>query len=179
MAEIGCPECGRPVETTGVTDPGSSRLKCPSCSRTFALADGIEPGTETAVLQREKPKRGAMLDIALVGHLRVSGSLSLEAPSALRPGRTVVGREGADIIATDETLSAQHFEVQNREGEFFVRDLGSTNGTRINGELLCKTERLRSGDRIEAGQTTFVFRTLETIPWNTSTQQGVDHDQPA
>lgn len=179
MAELGCPECGQPVETTGVTDPERSEVQCPSCDATFAADEALELGAETAVLQREKPKRGAMLDIALVGHLRVSGSLSLEAPSALRPGTTVVGREGADIVATDDTLSAQHFEVQNREGEFFVRDLASTNGTRVNGELLNSTVRLRSGDRIEAGQTTFVFRTLETIPWNGHTQHGANHDHSA
>ena len=176
MAEIGCPECGRPVDTASTIGPSSDSLECPSCSKTFAVEGGVDPGSETAVLQREKPKRGAMLDIALVGHLRVSGSLSLEAPSALRPGRTVIGREEADIVASDDTLSARHFEVENREGEFFVRDLSSTNGTRINGELLCKTERLRSGDRIEAGKTTFVFRTLETVPWNAPAQQGADHD---
>ena len=171
MTEIGCPECGRPVETSE-----AANVECSSCGCTFAIEDGMVAGGETAVLQREKPKQGAMLDIALVGHLRVSGSLSLEAPSALRPGKTIVGREGADIVATDETLSAKHFEVQNREGEFFVRDLGSTNGTRINGELLCKTERLRSGDRIEAGKTTFVFRTLETVPWKPTVNQEVDHE---
>jgi hypothetical protein len=177
MTRIACPECGQTVEPADASQPGPGSLRCPSCNATFALDEGTEPGGETAVLQRAKTKRGAMLDIALVGHLRVSGSLSLEAPSALRPGKTVVGREGADIIATDNTLSAQHFEVENRGGDFFVRDLSSTNGTRVNGELLCKTERLRSGDRIEAGQTTFVFRTLETIPWNPSRQQGADHDQ--
>ena len=171
MTEIGCPECGRLIEASEATN-----VECPSCGCTFASEDGVAAGGETAVLHREKPKRGAMLDIALVGHLRVSGSLSLEAPSALRAGKTIVGREGADIIASDETLSAKHFEVQNREGEFFVRDLGSTNGTRINGELLCKTERLRSGDRIEAGKTTFVFRTLETIPWNPAVNQEVTHE---
>jgi pSer/pThr/pTyr-binding forkhead associated (FHA) protein len=107
-----------------------------------------------------------MLDIALVGHLRVTGSMSLDAPSALRPGKTVVGREGADIVATDQTLSAHHFEIENCDQEFFVRDLGSTNGTQVNGETIAEVTQLKNGDRISAGKTTFVFRTLETIPWN-------------
>jgi hypothetical protein len=177
MTRITCPECGQIIESAGSGQPSPGNLQCPSCNTSFKRDEGTELGNETAVLQRAKTKRGAMLDIALVGHLRVSGSLSLEAPAPLRPGKTVVGREGADIIATDRTLSAQHFEVENRGGEFFVRDLSSTNGTRVNGELLCKTERLRSGDRIEAGQTTFVFRTLETIPWNPPRRQGADYDQ--
>lgn len=179
MTEIGCPLCGKPVDVSGAANASSDIVKCSSCDGTFRAEQGTDLIAETAVLQKEKPKRGAILDIALVGHLRVSGSLSLEAPSALRPGKTVVGREGADIIASDNTLSARHFEVENRAGEFFVRDLASTNGTRVNGELLCKTERLCSGDRIEAGQTTFVFRTLETVPWSPAADQGADHDQTA
>jgi pSer/pThr/pTyr-binding forkhead associated (FHA) protein len=131
----------------------------------FPVTEGEDLLAETAVLHKEPAKRGAMLDIALVGHLRVSGSMSLEAPSALRPGKTVVGRENADIVAEDKTLSARHFEIDNRDGEFFIRDLGSTNGTSVDGQPLAGTARLEDGARIEAGETTFVFRTLETIPW--------------
>lgn len=120
----------------------------------------------TVILAREKPKRKASLDIAAVGHLRVSGSMSLEAPSPLKYGKTVVGREGADIVAMDPSLSARHFEIENRDGEFSVRDLGSTNGTTLNGEPVVDSSRLQDGDRIEAGKTTFVFRILEIVPWS-------------
>ena len=166
MNAIGCPKCGRTVEIEAVPTDAEMQADCPHCGAGFAVADGTELGAETAVLEREKPKQGAMLDIALVGHLRVSGSMSLEAPSALRPGKTIIGREEADIVAADSTLSARHFEIENRNGEFFVRDLGSTNGTRLNGEPVTGTHQLENGDRIEAGKTTFVFRTLETVPWS-------------
>ena len=166
MNTIGCPRCGHSVDIDAPTNDGRMRASCSNCGESFAVADGIEIGAETAVLEREKPSRGAMLDIALVGHLRVSGSMSLEAPAALRPGKTIVGREGADIVAADSALSARHFEIDHRSNEFFITDLGSTNGTRLNGETLTQTSKLRNGDRIEAGKTTFVFRTLETIPWN-------------
>jgi len=166
MTEIGCPECGRPVEIVNGTDPIQEKVECTACGRKFPISEGLDLGAETAVLQQDRPDRGAMLDIALVGHLRVTGSLSLDAPSALGPGKTVVGREDSDIVAADKTLSAQHFAIENREGEFFIRDLGSTNGTKINGEALIATPRLQDGDRIEAGETTFVFRTLETVPWS-------------
>jgi len=123
---------------------------------------------ETAILAREKPKKRASLDIAIVGHLRVSGSMSLEAPSPLSEGKTVVGREDADIVAMDPSLSANHFEIENRDGEFFVRDLDSTNGTILNGQPVVDSAKLQDGDRIEAGKTTFVFRTLEIMPWSDS-----------
>ena len=166
MTEIGCPECGRPVEVPNGADAVPENAECPNCGRVFAVSDGMDLGAETAVLQRERPEKGAILDIALVGHLRVSGSMSLEAPSALKPGNTVVGREESDIVAADKTLSARHFEIENRDGQFFARDLGSTNGTLVNGSPLTDEVQLTDGDRIEAGKTTFVFRTLETVPWS-------------
>jgi len=165
MTEIGCPECGSPVEISNGNEAMADRAACSNCGRVFPVSEGTDLLAETAVLQKAPPGRGAMLDIALVGHLRVTGSMSLEAPSALRPGKTVVGREDADIVATDKTLSAQHFEIENRDGEFFIRDLDSTNGTRVNGQLVSDATKLENGARIEAGETTFVFRTLETIPW--------------
>ncbi len=168
MSAIGCPNCGYEVEIESLSSSGDGQAVCPHCSNRFALGEGLDLGAETAVLEKKSSKKGAMLDIALVGHLRVSGSMSLEAPSALKPGKTVVGREGADIVAADATLSARHFEIDNCNGEFFVTDLGSTNGTRLNGEDLTRTRRLENGDRIEAGKTTFVFRTLETVPWRRS-----------
>lgn len=142
------------------------KAACPDCGHEFFISEAMAIGSETAVLQKEPPKRGGMLDIALVGHLRVTGSMSLEAPSALRQGKTIIGREDADIVAADKTLSAHHFEIENRDGEFFIRDLDSTNGTKLNGQLISAPARLENGGRIEAGETTFVFRTLETIPWS-------------
>jgi hypothetical protein len=167
MTNIGCPGCGQSVEIANGLGAMPEKAACTHCGHEFFISEGMEIGSETAVLEKERPNRGAMLDIALVGHLRVTGSMSLEAPSALRPGKTVVGREDADIVAADTTLSAQHFEIENRDSEFFLRDLGSTNGTMVNGELVTGTIQLQNGNRIEAGKTTFVFRTLETIPWTT------------
>ena len=166
MTEIGCPECGKPVEIASGVDSMPEKAACTHCGHEFFISEAMDLGAETAVLQKERPKRGAMLDIALVGHLRVTGSMSLEAPSALRPGKTVVGREDSDIVAADKTLSAQHFEIENSGSEFLIRDLGSTNGTKVNGKVLTAVTKLENGARIEAGKTTFVFRTLETIPWS-------------
>lgn len=165
MTDIGCPACGQPVQIASGADAMPEKAACSHCGHEFFVSEGMEMGAETAVLEKQRPNRGAMLDIALVGHLRVTGSMSLEAPSALRPGKTVVGREDADIVAADKTLSAHHFEIENRDSEFFIQDMGSTNGTRLNGETLTEAVQLKDGDRIEAGETTFVFRTLETVPW--------------
>ena len=122
--------------------------------------------SETAIVKSKEDKRSPMLDITLIGQLRVVGSMSPEAHPSLQPGKTVIGRNGADIVVDDVALSAHHFEIENRDRTFFISDLDSTNGTKVNGETVDETRPLRSGDRIEAGKTVFLFRTLEAIPWN-------------
>lgn len=103
--------------------------------------------------------------VVSVGHLLISGSTVPEAPLPLHGARTIVGRQDADLTVDDPALSGHHFAIDCPEkGQFLIRDLESTNGTRVNGQPI-QTSPLQSGDTIEAGQTTFVFRTLATVAW--------------
>jgi hypothetical protein len=75
--------------------------------------------------------------------------------------RTVIGRSReCDLRVTDGNASRRHAEVV-REGErYLVADLGSTNGTELNGKRITR-EPLNDGDRITIGATDLVFgRTL-------------------
>jgi pSer/pThr/pTyr-binding forkhead associated (FHA) protein len=84
----------------------------------------------------------------------------------IEQSRTVVGRESADIVVEDQTVSSQHFAIElGDDGQFTVQDLGSSNGTALNGTEI-RTAPLESGDRIQAGKSGFIFRTIQTIPWN-------------
>jgi adenylate cyclase len=63
----------------------------------------------------------------------------------LRP-RLVVGRQrGCDIPLCFATISGRHCELELRDGYWFVRDLGSRNGTRVNGTP-CESQRLMPND---------------------------------
>jgi hypothetical protein len=64
-----------------------------------------------------------------------------------------VGRDAAGntLALADPALSAHHLKFVPEEGAFWVVDLGSTNGTLVNDQRV-KARRLRSGDRILAGQ---------------------------
>jgi pSer/pThr/pTyr-binding forkhead associated (FHA) protein len=87
---------------------------------------------------------------------------------ALEQARTVVGREESDIVLDDSTVSSQHFAVERDDsGDFSIHDLGSSNGTALNGTEI-RSAPLSSGDRIQAGKSGFVFRTIQTIPWDQS-----------
>ncbi|MCP4203873.1 MAG: FHA domain-containing protein [bacterium] len=81
--------------------------------------------------------------------------------------RTEVGRKGAHVVIADPALSASHFAIEAKGDSFFVRDLDSSNGTRLNGHKV-RSARLKSGDTIHAGETTFSFRIEEVIPWDDS-----------
>ena len=78
----------------------------------------------------------------------------------LNKARTVVGRDAsADIQVNDNGLSRQHFEILWDGTRAGIRDLGSTNGTRLNGKPLTESA-LESEGIINAGRTEFVFRVI-------------------
>jgi FHA domain len=70
-------------------------------------------------------------------------------------GELTIGRAaGCGISLPDDTfVSNVHARVFERDGDVFVEDLGSTNGTLANGTALTAATKLRKGDRIQAGQT--------------------------
>lgn len=64
----------------------------------------------------------------------------------------VIGRgRGADFVINERTISRAHAAVGFEKMRFFLQDLGSTNGTMLNGEPVSKIE-LKSGDEIQMGK---------------------------
>ena len=64
-------------------------------------------------------------------------------------------------VPDDGFLSRNHFLIEFNPPTCFLRDLGSTNGTKVNGTRI-DTARLRDGDAIEAGESGFIVRVEET-----------------
>ena len=65
-----------------------------------------------------------------------------------------VGRGGGCGIVLDDTFVSQvHARVFRRDGGVFVEDLGSRNGTLLNGKPVGNAQRLRRGDRVQFGRT--------------------------
>jgi predicted component of type VI protein secretion system len=83
--------------------------------------------------------------------------------SILVEDEMVIGRhaEGAGRLADDEEISRLHARVSvDADGVCSVEDLGSTNGTFVNGRRISGTEALSVGDTIELGQTTLSVQEL-------------------
>jgi hypothetical protein len=63
----------------------------------------------------------------------------------------------SDITIVDSNVSRQHAEIQPRGDGFIVVDLGSTNGTRVNGVRVAERE-LQDGDELAFGNTRMIFQ---------------------
>lgn len=64
----------------------------------------------------------------------------------------VIGRSpGADIVIGDDFVSGRHARVTPSGNDVVLEDLGSTNGTELNGQRLTGSQTLRPGDRIDIG----------------------------
>lgn len=76
-----------------------------------------------------------------------------------------------DLILRDEAASRRHCEIRQREDGFLLRDLGSTNGTIVQGVRVCEAY-LTQGVEFQAGNTRMVFCPLqETVSYPLSPRE--------
>jgi len=82
----------------------------------------------------------------------------------IEPGqRLTIGRSPDNhIVLPDELCSRYHAEILFDSGRWKIRDLGSRNGVRVNGELIRDSATLSAGDRIRIGQTELLL--VERLP---------------
>ena len=74
-------------------------------------------------------------------------------------GQLQIGRADACQIKLDDTyVSTFHARIFNRDGSWFVEDLGSTNGTYLNQRRVTSPVELRAGDRVKLGKTTLELK---------------------
>jgi len=100
---------------------------------------------------------------AHAGHPSAPGRLVVERSEVLRQGSEfeldatslTVGRGGQNDVSIngDEFASARHLRVEPRRDGVWVHDLGSTNGTYVNGERIDRPRRLATGDVVRVGDT--------------------------
>jgi hypothetical protein len=97
-------------------------------------------------LREEDPRRGSAV-------LRVNGRTQL-----LGAGGGVIGRSrDCDVTVDDPNISRHHAEVRPSGGSWIVRDLGSTNGVKVNGRRIQGAQSLKPGDTVELGTSRLTF----------------------
>lgn len=100
----------------------------------------------------DRPVRGA--------HLVVSSSADYSGARTVAIDREVlVGRDDScRLRLADSSVSTQHARVYAIGDQYFVEDMGSTNGTVLRSERISAPTRLRSGDILTLGRTILVFK---------------------
>ncbi|MDB5172446.1 MAG: putative two-component system sensor histidine kinase [Phycisphaerales bacterium] len=69
----------------------------------------------------------------------------------------LVGRDSRQLPLTDNTVSRRHCELLPQDGNWVLRDMGSSNGTYVNGARVEKIVVLKVGDQVRVGRTLMVF----------------------
>ena len=82
----------------------------------------------------------------------------------LRQPVTTIGRdEESDIQLTEPLVSRNHARIECRDGVYYVQDIGSTNWTRVNDEVVSE-RALVDGDEVRFGRAVCLFRLLSDEP---------------
>ena len=69
-----------------------------------------------------------------------------------------IGRDGGcDLVLADVTVSRRHARLERDGSNWVLQDLGSTNGTRLNGWLVSGAVPVQAGDQVSFGQASFVL----------------------
>jgi hypothetical protein len=129
----GCPICGG-TPAVGVL--------CATCAATIPPCDALLPAHVTAL-------PGEALGWLIDG---------FGEPHALSGARTVVGRRiDAELSVLHASVSRDHAELRREGTGWTLRDLGSRNGTHLDGRAIQAREAVREGARIRFGEVAFVF----------------------
>ena len=155
MSYVFCNRCGH-------RNPPTSAF-CSSCGAVLDIRED-----HTVILAKVDPLQDAIgtednlivdLDEIQAGDAILVVRSGEEEGQHFRLGTQVVtiGRhEDSDIALDDITVSRRHSEIQRSEGHCVVRDVGSLNGTYLNGERIDVAE-LAHGDELQVGKYHLVY----------------------
>ncbi len=136
---------------------------------------GLEPGPDLRVLEAQILQHDPALKLptpdagpatrrvtdggAAIALLRV-GDREIDLEASV----TTIGRASdRTVVLSDASVSRRHAEIRRTAGGFTLVDRGSTNGTRLNGELISQAE-IHDGDLILAGEVAMTFEVVRSDP---------------
>jgi hypothetical protein len=138
-----CPECGEALNSSG---------DCSRCTATGGNSSNDYPAeTLEEILAKSSLKSFAGPAVL------VNRETNERFP--LTQSVSKIGRDKTNTISlfNDSYVSRHHAWVLFIKGNYWVEDLGSTNGTLLNGEILSERKQIYAGDRIKLGRTELVF----------------------
>ena len=138
---MNCPTCGEVV-------PVGTRF-CANCGAEVVSEDDLPPA----------PEMGTVVDVGPIPYLVVTAGRGRGQTFDLR-GEVRLGRDRSNaIVLSDGKVSRHHFRLDPIRNTYILSDLGSANGTFVNGVRVTQPVRLHDGDLIGLGDTQIVFYT--------------------
>lgn len=151
MADVFCNNCGH-------KNPAESNF-CSSCGQPLERP-ATEPHTITFALDQLAPGDEVDVDLSDVGPggvLIVTRGPNTGSEFALEHVITTAGRHpDSDIFLDDITVSRRHAEIRLEGTHYLVSDVGSLNGTYLNGDRV-DVHELAEGDQLQVGKYRLVF----------------------
>jgi hypothetical protein len=152
MSYVYCQECG-------FQNPEAANY----CSRCGALLVKDEGGVEAT--QTFTPEEGTLEPVEAMEELRVAGPALVVRSGGGRAGEmfhpegesTTIGRSpDCGIFLDDVTVSRRHAILRQRDGQVFIEDQGSLNGTFVNRKRV-ESAHLEDGDELQIGKYRLTF----------------------
>jgi len=144
----------------GVVNPDDHRF-CKDCGGPLAPPTTGEVDDDTIIIQLlegRSAQKPAQERVARLWLLDLTGE-HVERVYELSDEQLVIGRrEDCAVCLAGNTISRRHAQIRHLEGQYLITDLGSTNGTLLNGEALVGEEQLRDRDEIGVGIYKLIFR---------------------
>lgn len=135
--------------------------------------ESLERQLERAMLQPNA--RGKAKAFLMVSTGQAAGTVYPVLQPSLLIGRSL----DADVLVNEQAISYEHARLEQKDASFTIQDLGSTNGTYVNGQRLVNEVVLVGGDSIRMGATCFTFVTRESqAPKGTVRLQNPNFDSP-
>ena len=145
MSHIYCQECG-------FQNPEAANY-CARCGALLVKDEGGAETTQTFTPEEDDSPSEALEDLGIKGPALVVRSGGGRAGEMFPlEGETTVGRSPeCGIFLDDVTVSRKHAVLRERDGNFFIEDQGSLNGTFVNRKRV-ESAQLEDGDELQVGK---------------------------
>jgi len=170
---VRCPGCMAALNVDDESYKEKVLLQCPDCLFVFLArpgeeaAEGDRPGAETpgdatlltSDFAPQSDAREFQWNVPGASITIIEGD-NQGIHRKLKEEKLVVGRKGSDLVLEDKAVSRAHCELSKRTDGWWVKDLGSTNGTLVNGKKV-EEARLHHLDEIRVGKARILFAEAE------------------
>jgi FHA domain-containing protein/zinc ribbon protein len=151
MTHVYCPECG-------FQNPEAANY-CAKCGALLVRDSGAETTMTYTPEDGEEEVSDILEDLGVKGPALVVRSGGGRTGETFNPEseRTTIGRSpDCEIFLDDVTVSRKHAVLTQRDGAFFIEDLGSLNGTFLNRRRI-ESGQLNDGDELQIGKYRLTF----------------------